>query len=73
MLQEGFRRPQEETRGMGSGDFQPNGAKNELGLGFSAALLGLFAVFRRGRAAPTGFSGWLAGVRTDSIGNHGKS
>ena len=58
---------------MGSGDFEPNGNENDVRSGLRAALLGLFAVFRRGRAAPTGFSGWLAGVRTDSIGNHGKS
>jgi hypothetical protein len=41
-----FRDPQEETRGMVSGDFELNGAENELGSGFRASLLGRFAVFK---------------------------
>ena len=45
-VQEGFRDPQEETRDMGSGGFELNGAGNELGSGFRATLLGRFAVFR---------------------------
>ena len=45
----------EETRGMGSDDFELNGAGNELRWVFLGAVLRRMAVFRRRATATSGF------------------